>query len=139
MRTVLVFVATAVLRTCAVSESDAFRRRFTSSINDTMTTVMPFDRLNFPCVQEIKKCDEDNKCLACYDPFDPEFSMASLESCEGMQQGFERSYAADCDTNNQNLTRLELCLADDVFFVLTLGIVKNMCSSGHPIITDERE
>jgi hypothetical protein len=124
MKLAVLGLATVALRTCAVS------------VNDTMISTMPFSRLNFPCVSEIKKCDEDNKCLACYDPFNPEFDMSSLDSCEGMQQGFQRSYAADCDTTNQNLTRLELCLADDVFFVLTLGIVKHMCS-GHVVVRAE--
>eukprot|EP00953_Heterococcus_sp_UTEX-ZZ885_P019820 11065-Heterococcus_DN1.PRE.1 len=103
-------------------------------VDTSVAKHLPHTRLNFPCVQEMIKCNDDDACIACYDPFTPQFDLSNLDSCEGVERGFEQSYAKNCNTSNANLTRLELCLADDLFYVLTIGTVKNMCS-GHVIAT----
>jgi hypothetical protein len=105
------------------------------TVETAISQSFPLSRLLFPCVQEMIKCNDDDDCVACYDPFTPSFELSNLESCAAVEKGFELSYAADCNLSNANLTRLELCLADDLFYVLTLGSVKHMCS-GHVIFEE---
>jgi len=84
--------------------------------------------LQFPCVLQMKRCNEDEACRNCYDPFTPSFDLSSLDSCEDMDAAFERSYSPTCAVNDTSVQRLRLCLENDFFYVLTLGTVKEMCS-----------
>lgn len=100
-----------------------------------ISSLLPSDQINFSCIEQMDKCDEDPLCLSCYEPFTLRFSLTDLESCETMHKGFESSYAEGCNATNLYLRELELCLINDAYYVLTLGTVTDMCSDGHVFLT----
>lgn len=94
----------------------------------TSVNISDFKQWSLPCIEDLRICNEDKDCLVCFDPFIPRFSLQSIETCEGFAEAFDKSCSAQCDTDSKPLKSLRNCIADNWFFVLTLGSVEHFCS-----------
>lgn len=81
------------------------------------------------CRAEVDQCALDENCTSCLMDFDPKFTIYSLESCEQLDHDMTASMGNDCNTTNTRLKDLEICIEDEVFYILTLKTVKHMCSN----------
>jgi hypothetical protein len=101
--------------------------------------VMSFQEIKdwgVPCEQPFVACELDKDCMACFDPFTPSFSLDSMESCDGLEDAFDRSCSAMCDTDNKHLRGVRACLSDEWFNIITLGAVTDFCSGNKTQIAD---
>lgn len=81
-----------------------------------------------PCSAHWNQCEKNETCIRCFDPFLPAFSMHSFEGCDEFRVSFMESCSKDCDKENKQLQKLEQCVADELFYIITLGAVTNFCS-----------
>lgn len=122
----MTFLAAAAVVTCSGSSEGAAT---TSNITVNQRMALPeIKAFTIPCSTHWQRCDEDKDCAECFDPFTPAFSMQSFEGCDEFEQSFFSSCSKKCDLSNDKITKLEKCVADTVFEIMTLGAVNSFCS-----------
>jgi hypothetical protein len=84
--------------------------------------------LTLPCSTHWQQCEKNTTCINCFDPFQPAFTMDSFNTCDDFRTAFMDSCSSQCDTDNIQLQNLEQCVADELFYILTLGAATSFCS-----------
>lgn len=73
------------------------------------------------------ECSDDPACGKCLERFTPAFDVESLAGCDEFREAFFASCDVGCDPAGKAISDLETCIADEVFYLITLGAVHNMC------------
>lgn len=105
--------------TCTVQAKDV--------LNDYMS-LSSIKTFAVPCSAKWNQCSADEQCAHCFSTFRPNFTMNSFETCADFHQSFDHSCTKDCNDTNVSYKQFSTCVADMVFYILTLGSATHFCT-----------